>query len=96
MEPIKQVVLERIYDASPEKVWQAWTDAALIKQWWGPDNVSIPEAEVDARVGGKYRVEMHAATFTNDLQRAINRERVLVMAARDQRVEHVGQRHQPC
>lgn len=60
MEPIKQVVLERIYDASPEKVWQAWTDAALIKQWWGPDNVSIPEAEVDARVGGKIWIVMEA------------------------------------
>src|ERR1700685_2510754 len=60
MEPIKQVVLERTYDASPEKVWQAWTNPEMLKQWWGPDNVSIPECEVDLKVGGKFYIVMEA------------------------------------
>ena len=60
MEPIKEVVLERVYDASPEVVWQAWTDPELLKQWWGPDNVSIPECEVDLRVGGAFYIVMEA------------------------------------
>jgi uncharacterized protein YndB with AHSA1/START domain len=60
MEPIKQVVLEKTYDATPEKVWQAWTDPELLKQWWGPDNVTIPECEVDLRVGGKFYIVMEA------------------------------------
>jgi uncharacterized protein YndB with AHSA1/START domain len=60
MEPIKEVVLERTYDASLETVWQAWTDPKLLQQWWGPDNVTIPECEVDLRVGGKFYIVMEA------------------------------------
>src|SRR6266481_2528012 len=60
MQPIKEVVLEKIYDASPEKIWQAWTDPEMLKQWWGQNNVIIPECEVDARVGGKFYIVMEA------------------------------------
>ena len=60
MKPIKEVVLERIYDASIEKVWDAWTEPEKLMQWWGPDNVTIPECEVDLRVGGKFNIVMEA------------------------------------
>src|SRR5436190_13453183 len=60
MEPIKQVTLEKTYDASPEMVWQAWTKPEMLKQWWGSDNVTIPECEVDLRVGGKFYIVMEA------------------------------------
>ncbi|HXC26238.1 MAG TPA: SRPBCC domain-containing protein [Gemmatimonadaceae bacterium] len=60
MELIKEVAFERTYDASPETVWQAWTTPELLKQWWGPNNVTIPECEVDLRVGGKFYIVMEA------------------------------------
>ena len=60
MEPIKEVTFERTYDASPEEVWQAWTDSKKLKQWWGPNNVTIPECEVDLKVGGKFYIVMEA------------------------------------
>jgi uncharacterized protein YndB with AHSA1/START domain len=60
MEPVKEVVFERTYDAPVEVVWRAWTDPEIIKQWWGPDNVIIPECEVDLRVGGKIYIVMEA------------------------------------
>ena len=60
MTPIKEVVLEKTYNASPETVWQAWTNPEMLKQWWGPDNVSIPECEVDLKVGGKFYIVMEA------------------------------------
>ena len=60
MEPIKEVVLERTYNAPLEIVWQAWTKPDMIKQWWGPDHVIIPECEVDLRVGGKIYIVMEA------------------------------------
>ena len=60
MKPTKEVTLEKIYDASPEKVWQAWTDPEMLKQWWGPNDVSIPECEVDLMVGGKFYIVMEA------------------------------------
>jgi uncharacterized protein YndB with AHSA1/START domain len=59
-DPIKEVKFERVYDAAPEAVWKAWTDPEMIKQWWGPDNVSIPECEIDLRVGGKIYIVMEA------------------------------------
>jgi uncharacterized protein YndB with AHSA1/START domain len=60
MEPIKEVILERTYDAAAEKVWKAWTDPKMLKQWWGPNDVTIPECEVDLRVGGKFYIVMEA------------------------------------
>lgn len=60
MEPIKEVVLERVYDAPVTTVWQAWTAPEMLKQWWGPDNVTIPECEVDLKVGGKFYIVMEA------------------------------------
>lgn len=60
MEPIKAVDFERTYDASPEMVWQAWTNPEELKQWWGPNDVIIPECEVDLRVGGKFYIVMEA------------------------------------
>ena len=42
MEPIKEVAFERTYDASHKTVWQAWTNPEMLKQWWGPNNVTIP------------------------------------------------------
>ena len=57
---IKEVVLERTYDASPEKIWQAWTDPEMLKKWWGPKNVTAPEVEIDLRVGGKFYIVMEA------------------------------------
>jgi len=40
---------------------QAWTDPKKIKQWWGPNNVTIPECKIDLRLGGKFYVVMEAA-----------------------------------
>ena len=44
---------------TPEKVWRAWTDPEAVKRWWGPgpqDPVSL--AELDVRVGGRFRIQM--------------------------------------
>lgn len=51
------LTLTREYAAPPEKVWRAWTDAQVLKQWWatsGNDRTSL--AELDVRVGGRYRI----------------------------------------
>ncbi len=39
-----------------EKVFAAWTDPELLKKWWGLGHVSCPEAHVDLREGGDYRL----------------------------------------
>jgi uncharacterized protein YndB with AHSA1/START domain len=60
MEPIKAIELEKTYDAPISQVWDAWTQPEQLKQWWGPDNVTIPECEVDLKVGGKFYIVMEA------------------------------------
>lgn len=60
MEPIKKVEFDRVYDAPVDVVWKAWTDPEALKQWWGPDNITIPECEVDLRVGGRFYIVMEA------------------------------------
>jgi len=60
MEPIKEVVFDKIYDAPIDLVWKAWTDPNMVKQWWGPDGVTIPECEIDLKVGGKISIVMEA------------------------------------
>ena len=51
------LALQRHYPVAPEKVWRAWTDAEAVKRWWGPvpgEPVSL--AELDVRVGGRFRI----------------------------------------
>jgi uncharacterized protein YndB with AHSA1/START domain len=49
--------LERRYRVAPEKLWRAWTDPQALKQWWGSDpGYSVSVAELDVRVGGRFRI----------------------------------------
>jgi uncharacterized protein YndB with AHSA1/START domain len=50
------LVVKRHYPASPTRVFDAWTDPAQLKKWWGPAGVTCSHAEVDLRVGGSYRI----------------------------------------
>jgi uncharacterized protein YndB with AHSA1/START domain len=46
----------RVIRAPREEVFAAWTEPELLRQWWGPGPVTCPEAEVDLREGGAYRL----------------------------------------
>ena len=48
--------VRRTVNASPERLFATWTDADQLRQWWGPSAVTCPAAEVDLRVGGRYRI----------------------------------------
>ena len=61
--PAKQLVIERTFSASPERVFDAFTDPAQLQQWWWPYGFSCPTAEVDLRVGGTYRLGMEWPDF---------------------------------
>jgi len=51
-----ELSLRRVIRAPREKVFAAWTDPEQLVQWWGPGPVSCPEAHIDLRVGGAYRI----------------------------------------
>jgi uncharacterized protein YndB with AHSA1/START domain len=56
--------LTRVFDAPRELVFKAWTDANQFTQWFGAaacNGSSLQSAKVDARVGGKYRLQVRSA-----------------------------------
>ena len=46
------LVLTRIIDAPREKVFSAWTEPELLKQWFAPLPWTTPVVETDVRTGG--------------------------------------------
>ncbi len=50
---VRELVIERIFDAPRERVWKAWTDPEQMMRWWGPENFTAPVCKIDFRVGGK-------------------------------------------
>jgi uncharacterized protein YndB with AHSA1/START domain len=50
--------VRRTFLAPREEVFRAWTDPELLRQWLTGPHGSSPKAEVDARVGGEFRITM--------------------------------------
>jgi uncharacterized protein YndB with AHSA1/START domain len=61
-EPIaaRTLTLERIIDAPPAKVFEAWTKPELLKQWFAPKPYTTPFAELDVRAGGTNTITMQS------------------------------------
>jgi uncharacterized protein YndB with AHSA1/START domain len=55
------VSLVRRIAARPAIVFEALVTAEGIRSWWGPDDGPAISAEVDARVGGGFRVRFRTA-----------------------------------
>jgi len=56
--------LTRVFAAPRELVFKAWTEADHFKQWFGAaacDGATLQSVKVDARVGGKYRLQVRKA-----------------------------------
>jgi uncharacterized protein YndB with AHSA1/START domain len=50
----RQIHIERVFDASRDRVWRAYTDPKLVAQWWGRGNkMVIVRDEVER--GGHWR-----------------------------------------
>jgi len=55
-----QILITREFNAPRRLVWRAYTEPDLIKRWWSGDHGAVNSAEVDLRVGGKWRYVMTA------------------------------------
>jgi uncharacterized protein YndB with AHSA1/START domain len=55
-----ELSISRVIDAPRQKIFRAWTEPALLVQWWGPHGMTTPECEMDLWVGGKFRTLMRA------------------------------------
>ena len=55
-----ELEITRVFDAPRSLVWRAWTEAELLKQWFGPEGFTIPHCTIDLRVGGKFLLCMRS------------------------------------
>jgi uncharacterized protein YndB with AHSA1/START domain len=60
----QELVVTRTIDGPRDVVFEAWTDAELFRQWWVPKSMGLTllSCEVDARVGGGYRLTFDIGT----------------------------------
>ncbi len=61
MTSVPTVQITKTLPARREDVFAAWLDAEGMCHWMCPGDIKKTEVEVDARVGGKYRILMHGA-----------------------------------
>ena len=50
------LVTRRTIRASAARLFDAWTQPEQLRAWWGPRPVTCSGAEIDLRVGGRYRI----------------------------------------
>jgi uncharacterized protein YndB with AHSA1/START domain len=54
----RELTLTRLIDAPREKLYRAWTDPHLLRQWFAPLPYTTPVAELDVRPGGSAFIVM--------------------------------------
>ena len=54
----EQILITREFDAPKHLVYKAWTTPELVKRWWTARRGAMKVAEIDLRVGGKWRYVM--------------------------------------
>jgi uncharacterized protein YndB with AHSA1/START domain len=75
-------MITRDFNAARHLVYKAWTTPELIKRWWSGDRGEVTLAEVDLRVGGKWRYVMTAnggfeVAFHGEYREIVPNERIV-------------------
>ncbi|WP_432968226.1 SRPBCC family protein [Dactylosporangium sp. CA-233914] len=55
-----QILITRAFNAPRHLVWRAYTTPELVKRWWAGEKGTVISAEIDLRVGGRWRYVMAA------------------------------------
>ncbi|MPZ92382.1 MAG: ATPase [Actinobacteria bacterium] len=53
-----QILIKREFAAPKDLVYKAWTTPELVKRWWSSDYGEMSVADIDLRVGGRWRFAM--------------------------------------
>jgi uncharacterized protein YndB with AHSA1/START domain len=56
----EQILITREFDAPKHLVYKAYTTPELVRRWWSGQKGEMTVAEIDLRVGGKWRFAMAA------------------------------------
>ena len=55
-----EILITREFEAPADLVFAAWTTPELVKRWWAGDRGVVTEAQIDLRIGGRWRWVMTA------------------------------------
>ena len=58
--------MKRVIRASRARVYEAWTRAEVLREWFGPGDMVTPNASLDVREGGEYSIEMRGPAAACD------------------------------
>ncbi|MEM7099451.1 MAG: SRPBCC domain-containing protein [Pseudomonadota bacterium] len=64
MSELPNFIIDRTFNAPPNKVWRAWTEPDLLARWYGP-NVETIIHEFNLRPGGIWKNEMSMGDFSD-------------------------------
>jgi uncharacterized protein YndB with AHSA1/START domain len=67
----RELVLTRLIDAPRDKLYRAWTEPELLKQWFAPLPWTTPHVEVDVRPGGSSFFVMRSPDGTDFPNRGV-------------------------
>ena len=78
----EQILITREFDAPRDLVYKAWTTPELVKRWWAGKRGEVTSAEIDLRVGGRWRYVMIAqggfeVAFHGSYREIVPNERVV-------------------
>jgi uncharacterized protein YndB with AHSA1/START domain len=78
----EQILITREFDAPKHLVYKAWTTPELVKRWWPGLRGEMTIAEIDLRVGGRWRYVMTATggfevAFHGEFREIVPNERIL-------------------
>ena len=69
-----KAVVKHTYNASPEELFKAFTDPEILKEWYAPEGLTIPEISADVFAGGKHRVVMSAPDGSKHIAKGVYKE----------------------
>jgi uncharacterized protein YndB with AHSA1/START domain len=77
-----EILITREFAAPRALVYQAWTTPELIKRWWSAKRGTVTVAEVDLRIGGRWRYAMvtdsgFEVAFHGEYRELIQNERIV-------------------
>jgi uncharacterized protein YndB with AHSA1/START domain len=78
----EQIAISREFDAPKRLVFKAWTTPELVKRWWNAKRGEVTTAEIDLRVGGRWRYAMvtpdgFEVAFHGEYREIVENERIV-------------------
>ena len=78
----EQILITREFDAPKHLVYQAYTTPELVKRWWHAKRGEATVAEIDLRIGGRWRYAMatpdgQEVAFHGEYQEIVPNERLV-------------------